>query len=72
MTGGEYLSCATRSPIAEENIHLVPPRNSGEVWLFTERKNGIVGLLADNEILLPVADMDKCAEVKARLFPQPK
>src|SRR5882762_2906227 len=35
--GGEYLSCATHSPIAEEDIHLVPPRSSGEAWLFSER-----------------------------------
>lgn len=68
--GGEYLSCATHSPIAEEDIHLVPPRSSGEAWLFTERSNGVIGVLVDGEILLPVTDMDKCAEIKARPFPK--
>jgi hypothetical protein len=68
--GGEYLSCATHSPIAEEEIHLVPPRSSGEAWLFTERSKGVIGLLADGEIMLPVTDMDNCAKIKARLFPK--
>lgn len=71
VCSGEYLSCATRSPIAEENIHLIPPRDSGEAWVFTERSNCVIGLLADAEILLPATEMDKCAEIKARLSPKP-
>jgi hypothetical protein len=65
--GGEYLPCATHSPLAEKDIHLDPPRDSGEAWLFTERSDGVIGPLADGEILLPMRDMDKCAEIKARL-----
>jgi hypothetical protein len=68
--GGEYLSCATHSPIAEKDIHLVPPRSTGEAWLFTERSKGVVGLLADGEIMLPVTDIEHCAEIKGRLFPE--
>ena len=67
---GEYLSCATHSPIAEKDIHLVPPRDSGEVWVFTERSHCVVGLLADGEVQLPATDMDRCEEPKTRLPPK--
>jgi hypothetical protein len=70
--GGEYLSCAARAPIAEGDIHLVSSPDSEAEWLFAERNKGVVGFLADGEILLPVAVLDKCAEVKARLFPKPR
>jgi hypothetical protein len=70
--GSEYLSCATRSPIAEADVHLIPPPDSGEVWLFREGSQGVVGFLAGGDILMPVAVTDKCAEVKARLFPKPQ
>ena len=67
---GEYLSCATHSPIAERDIHLVPPKDSGEAWVFTERSNCVIGLLANGEVLLPATEMGKCEETKARLFPK--
>ena len=70
VCSGEYLSCATHSTVAEKDVHLVPPRDSGEAWVFTERSNCVVGLLADGEILLPATEMDRCAETKARLFPK--
>ena len=70
VCAGEYLSCATHSPIAERDIRLVPPRDSGEAWLFTERSNCVVGLLANGEILLPTTEMNKCDEIKANFFPK--
>jgi len=67
--GGEYLSCATHSPLRKK-IFIWSSRSSGSVALHREEQR-CIGLLADGETLLPVTDMDKCAEIKARLFPKP-
>ena len=66
---GEYLPCATHSVIAEANIHLLPPKDSSEMWLFSEHDDGIIGFLSGGDLLLPLSIKDKCGEVKARLQP---
>jgi hypothetical protein len=64
---GEYLPCSTHVAIAEGDIRLVPPADSGEMWLFRWQNNGAIGFLSDGDLLLPVPLKDKCSEVKARL-----
>jgi hypothetical protein len=67
--GSEYLPCSSRSPIDERNIHLLPPPHGASMWLFGEGNEGVIGFLADGDILLPVSATDKCGQVKARLLP---
>ena len=61
---GEYLPCDTHVAIAESNIHLVPPADSMEMWLFRWHDNGVIGFLSDGDLLLPASLKDKCSEVK--------
>jgi hypothetical protein len=67
--GGEYLSCRNHSPIGETSIRLVSPSSRENMWLFGEGNDGVIGFLADGNILLPVSLQDKCSQVKARLVP---
>ena len=64
---GEYLPCSTHVAIAEGNIHLVPPADSSEMWLFRWQDNGITGFLSHGDLLLPLLLQNKCGEVKERL-----
>ena len=67
--GAEYLPCSSHSPIDEGRIRLIPPPDGASMWLFGEGSNGVVGFLADGNLLLPVSARDKCGQVKARLNP---
>jgi hypothetical protein len=67
--GGEYLSCRDHLPIGETNIRLVTPPDQVSMWLFGEGNDGVIGFLADGNILLPVAAQEKCSQVKARMVP---
>jgi len=65
----EYLPCSTRSPMDENNIHLVPPPDGESMWLFGEGSDGVVGFLANGDLLLPVPTIEKCGNVKTQLHP---
>jgi hypothetical protein len=65
--GEEYLRCSDHSPIDEASIHLMPPPDGANMWLFGERNEGVIGFLTDGNLLLPVSAQDKCDQVKARL-----
>lgn len=65
--GGEYLPCSSSSPIVEPNIRLATPPDSVDMWLFGEENDGVIGFLADGDILLPLSVRGKCNQVKARL-----
>jgi len=67
--GGEYLPCGEHSPIEEGSIRLIPPPVSASMWLFGEGNNGVIGFLADGDLLLPVSAQNKCGQVKGRLSP---
>jgi hypothetical protein len=67
--GSEYLSCSSRSPIDEINIHLVPPPRGVGMWLFGEGSNGVAGFLANGDVLLPVSAINKCGQVQTRMHP---
>jgi hypothetical protein len=62
----EYLSCNTHLAIAENNLHLLPPPDSVEMWLFYWHNEGVAGFLSDGDLLLPVSLRDKCGEVRER------
>ena len=70
--GGEYLPCNSTSPINEESARLVARADSFEMWLFGEGSEGVIGFLADGDVLLPLSVRDKCNQVKARLHPAPR
>jgi hypothetical protein len=65
----EYLSCRNHSPIGETSIRLASPSSRENMWLFGEGNDGVIGFLADGNILLPVSLQNKCSQVKARLVP---
>ena len=65
--GGEYLPCRTPAALPEDKIRLVPPKDSSEMWLFHWRNEGVVGFLADGDLLLPASMNNKCEEVAERL-----
>lgn len=65
--GGEYLPCNSNSPIGEASVRLVAPPDSADMWLFVEENDGVIGFLADGDVLLPLSVRGKCNEVKARL-----
>jgi len=65
----EYLPCAGNSPISETSVRLVPPPPLLNMWLFSEGHDGVIGFLADGDLLLPIAVRNKCGSVKSRLFP---
>jgi hypothetical protein len=66
---GEFLPCDTHVAIAESNIHLVPPTDSMEMWLFRWHDDGVIGFLSDGDLLLPASLKDKCSEVKETIAP---
>jgi D-arabinose 5-phosphate isomerase GutQ len=39
------------------------------MWLFGEENHGVIGFLADGDVLLPLSIRGKCNQVKARLRP---
>lgn len=70
--GSEYLPCSSRSPIDEKNIRLVAPPHGASMWLFGEGNDGVVGFLANGDLLLPASAIEKCGQVKTRLHPPPQ
>jgi hypothetical protein len=66
--GGEYLPCNSNSPSSEANIRLATPPDSADMWLFGEENDGVIGFLADGDVLLPLSVRGKCNQVKARLL----
>jgi hypothetical protein len=67
--GGDYLPCSSSSPIGEASIRLAPPPDSMDMWLSAEGEDGVIGFLADGDVLLPLPFRGKCNQVKARLHP---
>jgi hypothetical protein len=63
---GEYLSCRTRAAVPEQALKLIPPPKSAEMWVAVEHSLGVVGYAKDDDILLPVAAMDKCDVVRVK------
>jgi len=64
---GEYLPCDSHSPLEESKIRLIPPKDSFDMWLSAEGIDGVIGFLADGNLLLPLSAQNKCAQVKMRL-----
>ena len=65
--GGEYLPCSSGTPIEDVSIRLIAPPDSVNMWLFGEKNDGVIGFLADGDLLLPLSVREKCSQVKARL-----
>jgi hypothetical protein len=70
--GGDYMSCGSRSPMPESDIHLSPPPPGASMWLFSDGSDGVVGFLADGDLLLPVSTLNKCGQVQKRVHPPPQ
>jgi hypothetical protein len=68
----EYMPCAGNSPIDETGVRLVTPPDSVDMWLFGEGNDGVIGFLADGDVLLPVAVRNKCASVKSKFYLAPQ
>ena len=67
--GGEYLPCENRSPVPVSKINLVPPPNQVGMWIADKRMRELapIGALRDGDLLLPIAVLDRCDELKAQL-----
>jgi hypothetical protein len=65
--GSEYLPCKSDSPISEESVQLVAPKDSSGMWLFGEENEGVIGFLADGDVMLPLPVRGKCNQIKSRL-----
>jgi len=65
---GAYLPCDGRSPVPTSKIDLVPPPDNVGMWIVDKRLTGLVpiGALRDGDLLLPVAILDRCDELKGR------
>jgi hypothetical protein len=61
---GEYLPCQDRSPLLPSDIDLVPPV---EMWIADKRLKELapIGALRKGDLLVPVAVLDRCDELKA-------
>ena len=66
--GGDYRSCRTQAAVPEQVLKLIPPPKGADMWLFAENADGVVGYTKDGDILLPVAAIDKCDAVRAKLI----
>jgi hypothetical protein len=64
---GEYLPCKDRSPLAMSEIDLVPPPNQVGMWIADKRLKTLapIGALRKGDLLVPVAVLDRCDELKA-------
>lgn len=65
---GEYLPCKERSPVPMSKINLVPPPDQVGMWIADKRLNELapIGALREGDLLLPVAVLDRCDELKAK------
>jgi hypothetical protein len=64
---GEYLPCGATSPVPISNIALVPPPD--EMWIADKRlkEMATIGALHGGDLLLPIAVLDRCDELKNKL-----
>jgi hypothetical protein len=64
--GGDYLSCASQSVVAPANLVLIPPNQSAQMWLTDKRlpEMAPIAYLKNGDVLLPVAAIDRCEQVK--------
>jgi hypothetical protein len=64
VSGGEYVSCRTRSFIPEEKLKLKPPADSMDMWLSVDGAGNLaaVGFTPDGDILVPSAATARCDE----------
>ena len=65
---GEYLPCEDRSPLAVSKIDLVPPPDQVGMWIADKRLKELapIGALRKGDLLVPVAVLDRCDELKAK------
>src|SRR5256885_16177683 len=63
---GGYLPCDGRSPLPTSKIDLVPPPHKVGMWIVDKRLTDLtpIGALRDGDLLLPVAVLDRCDELK--------
>ena len=65
----EYLPCSDDAPMGENHIHLISPPDSVNMWLFRENHEGVIGFLANGDLLLPLPVRAQCNQLRARLHP---
>jgi len=65
---GEYLPCENGSPVAMSKIDLVPPPDQVGMWITDKRlkESAPIGALRKGDLLVPVAVLDRCDELKAK------
>ena len=65
---GEYLPCENGSPVAMSNIDLVPPPDQVGMWIADKRLKELapIGALRKGDLLVPVAVLDRCDELKPK------
>jgi hypothetical protein len=65
---GEYLPCEDRSAVPMSKINLVPPPDQVGMWIADKRLTELapIGALREGDLLLPVAVLDRCDELKAK------
>jgi hypothetical protein len=61
----EYLPCGDDSPIGENHIHLISLPDSVNMWLFRENHEGVIGFLANGDLLLPLPMRAQCDQFKS-------
>ena len=64
---GEYLDCKDRSPVPISKINLIPPPNQVGMWIADKRLSMLapIGALREGDLLLPIAVLDRCDELKS-------
>jgi hypothetical protein len=61
----EYLPCSDDAPMGENHIHLISPPDSVNMWLFRENHEGVIGFLANGDLLLPLPVRARCDQLRA-------
>jgi hypothetical protein len=63
---GEYLLCSSSAVVPEREIHLIPPNDSSDMWLFAEGHEGVGGFLENGDLLVPKSLLNSCTKIKDR------
>ncbi len=65
---GEYLPCEGKSPVPMSEINLVPPPDQVGMWIADKRLTEMapIGALREGDLLLPIAVLDRCDDLKAK------
>jgi len=63
----DYLPCGSKAPLSQSSLQLVSPPDTVNMWIVGAQDMGIIGLMKNGEILLPVGDLGQCDKIKASL-----